>query len=211
MNDTYPHAVVFNNMTDGILNLWPKTKEAMRYTHEHFGEKFDWFFKADDDTFVIVENLRLLLSKFDPSLPHYLGFRIKPYVSEGYNSGGAGYVLSRAALKMLVERLLPNITLCPDGASEDMQLGICLSKLGIVPGDSRDDKQKNTFFPFRFNEHFNGKMPMYADPNYWYYYPMKLGWEAFGENVITMHHLSPQEIRLFELLIYKVKVAKFAN
>lgn len=46
MNDTYPHAVVFNNITDGILNLWPKTKEAMRFTHNNYLQQFDWFFKV---------------------------------------------------------------------------------------------------------------------------------------------------------------------
>lgn len=58
-------------------------------------DKADWFLKADDDTYVIVENMRLLLSRFSPDKPVYLGRRFRRFVHQGYMSGGAGYVLSR--------------------------------------------------------------------------------------------------------------------
>lgn len=40
--------------------------------------------------YVIVENLRYMLTSFDPKDPIYLGCRFKPYVKQGYMSGGAG-------------------------------------------------------------------------------------------------------------------------
>ena len=53
----------------------------------------DWFLKADDDTYVIMENLRYFLSKLNPSDPHYIGRMFTSYC--GYYNGGAGYVFSR--------------------------------------------------------------------------------------------------------------------
>ena len=83
--------------------------------------------KADDDTFIMVENLRRLLKKYDPNKPHFFGrcgfmcalllatmadhgctgkrfllHRGNGALELSYNSGGAGYVLSRGALKLLV-------------------------------------------------------------------------------------------------------------
>lgn len=40
--------------------------------------------------YVIVENLRYMLTSFDPKDPIFLGCKFKPYVKQGYMSGGAG-------------------------------------------------------------------------------------------------------------------------
>ena len=46
--------------------------------------------KADDDTYVIVENLRYMLKDYGPNDPIYFGFRLNQTVEQGYMSGGAG-------------------------------------------------------------------------------------------------------------------------
>ena len=43
---------------------------------------------------------RYFLKDKDPNMPNYYGRRFKPYVREGYMSGGAGYVISRESLKV---------------------------------------------------------------------------------------------------------------
>lgn len=40
--------------------------------------------------YVIVENLRYMLTSYNPTDPIFLGCRFKPYVKQGYMSGGAG-------------------------------------------------------------------------------------------------------------------------
>ena len=51
---------------------------------------------------MVVENLRYMLQPYNSSDPLYFGCKFKPYVSQGYMSGGAGYVLSKEALKRFV-------------------------------------------------------------------------------------------------------------
>uniref|UniRef100_A0A1I8FCL0 N-acetylgalactosaminide beta-1,3-galactosyltransferase n=1 Tax=Macrostomum lignano TaxID=282301 RepID=A0A1I8FCL0_9PLAT len=65
-------------------------------------DQFDFVLKADDDTFVVVENLRLLLAPLDPGQPVHLGrwFFYDRDPKQSYMSGGGGYVLSRAAVRL---------------------------------------------------------------------------------------------------------------
>ena len=61
---------------------------------------------------------RNFLSTQDPDDPVHFGCKYKAIVKqEGYMSGGAGYVLSREAVKRFVEEGLggKNKTICKDG------------------------------------------------------------------------------------------------
>ncbi|XP_071391373.1 glycoprotein-N-acetylgalactosamine 3-beta-galactosyltransferase 1-B isoform X2 [Centroberyx affinis] len=88
---------------EGRDQLYWKTIRAYHYAYEHHGHEADWFLKADDDTYVIVDNLRWVLANRTPDEPVYFGRRFKPYTKQGYMSGGAGYVLSKEALRRFVE------------------------------------------------------------------------------------------------------------
>ncbi|CAG0898585.1 unnamed protein product [Darwinula stevensoni] len=100
--------------------LWNKTREAFRYVYQHHRNDADWFLKADDDTYVIVENLRHMLLHRDPLEPVVFGcWLLDPF---------KGYVLSREALARFVEKALPNPKLCSlRGIAEDVSM--CLSLL----------------------------------------------------------------------------------
>ena len=88
---------------DNYNYLWGKTKSAFRYVYQNHFEDYDWFLKTDDDSYLIMENLRYFLKDYNSSDPVYFGRRYKTFVKQGYMSGGAGYVLSKEALRRFVE------------------------------------------------------------------------------------------------------------
>ena len=61
----------------GSNNLTEKMFASMRYLYEHHLHEFEWFLKADTDTYVVAENLRYLLSDHEPSKPIYFGHHFK--------------------------------------------------------------------------------------------------------------------------------------
>jgi len=141
------------DIKEGRQQLWGKTKQAFRYVFENHIDEADWFMKADDDTFVVVENLKNLLKDFNTNDPIGFGHNFK-YLG-GYFSGGAGYVLSKEALKRFTQVGLKNSSLCKedDGGDEDVNMGACMKNLNITRGDSRDSQERKRFFPFHPADH----------------------------------------------------------
>ncbi|KZS02144.1 Uncharacterized protein APZ42_000934, partial [Daphnia magna] len=126
--------------------------------------KVDWFLKADDDTYVIVENLRYFLSGFNTSEPLYFGHKFKTIVKNGFFSGGAGYALSKEATRRFVTIGYHNASLCrkDHGGAEDVEMANCMEKLNVSAMDTRDSQGRGRFFPFGVNFHyFPGEI--YAD------------------------------------------------
>ncbi|XP_018025338.1 glycoprotein-N-acetylgalactosamine 3-beta-galactosyltransferase 1-like [Hyalella azteca] len=196
------------NMTEGRNYLWGKTKEAYKYVHQHYINDYDWFMKADDDTFVVMENLRYMLSLYDPEIPIYFGSRFKKFNPQGFMSGGGGYVLSRAAVKKFIEEALPDPKKCKADhtEAEDAEMGICMTNVGVLAGDSRDELGRGRFFPFVPAHHlvsgFIGEKSWYWD---YIYYPIKVGPECCSDTAITFHYISPDKMRELDYFLYHLR------
>ena len=83
--------MIIKGTDEGRRYLWSKTKGALTYIYENkLHEKFHWILKADDDTFVIMENLRFFLTNYSPTEPLYFGQIMQELFQNGYMTGGAG-------------------------------------------------------------------------------------------------------------------------
>ena len=75
-------------------------------------------------------------------------------LNQTYPSGGAGYVFSRQTLKKFVEIGLEGNAICESNEIyEDLEVGSCMRKLNVTPGDSRSIFQY--FYASSKNEKFH--------------------------------------------------------
>ncbi|KAM4620398.1 beta-1,3-glucosyltransferase [Polymixia lowei] len=93
--------------------------------------KADWLLIVDDDTLISLPRLQRLLRCYDPSEAVSLGERYGYGLGQrgySYTTGGAGMVLSRAAVSRLVSS---GCNCYSDDAPDDMVMGMCLTSLGV--------------------------------------------------------------------------------
>ncbi|KAL3874491.1 hypothetical protein ACJMK2_037500 [Sinanodonta woodiana] len=202
--------IISSVYSDQRTNLIHKVRSAFEFIHDKYIDEVDWVFKADDDTYAIIENLRFLLSHYNASKPGYLGFIFDKYVTNGYMSGGAGYVISRQGIKQLVqsgirENKCPVVTTKDNPElSEDLEIGRCLESNQVPRLNSRDVYGRDTFHPYPIEQHLFGSLPQYLYS--WCKQPPVEGRNCCSQFTITFHYMNPRSILLIDHLLYKTSV-----
>lgn len=136
-------------------NLTNKVLLTFRHLYREFKD-YDWYLKADDDTFVHVENLRYFLQDKNPKQAVTFGYDFKLFVDHGYHSGGAGYVLSNEAFTRIGSKLNQNLSFCQNSGIEDVDVAKCLRNLGVYPNRSVDSLNRERFNPLSLINTYTG-------------------------------------------------------
>jgi hypothetical protein len=170
---------------------------------------------------VIVENLRQYLYSdeirtasnsgidLSPSaceVPLLLGRRFAPMgnMNETFTAGGAGYVINKATLKIIMMYSIPPpIPSWQIISADDIMLSRVLRPFGVVPYPTQTNIGEERFMPFDPKTHYHHR----KKPNSTYWYDkysinIKEGLDNFAKYSISFHFTSPTEMKIFYTLLY---------
>ncbi|XP_071586492.1 chondroitin sulfate synthase 3 [Heliangelus exortis] len=126
----------------GVDDSYPPQKKSfmmIKYMHDHYLDKYEWFMRADDDVYIKGEKLEEFLRSLNSSKPLYLGqtglgnveelgkLGLEP--GENFCMGGPGMIFSREVLR----RMVPHISECLQEmytTHEDVEVGRCVRRFG---------------------------------------------------------------------------------
>ncbi|XP_068622557.1 chondroitin sulfate synthase 1 [Battus philenor] len=127
-----------------VDDSYPPQKKSflmLLYMYEKYGDKFEWFMRADDDVYVRGDKLGEFLRSVDSRKPQFIGQAGRGTTAERdalaleYNEnfcmGGPGVLISRETLR----RVAPHVKYCLKHlytTHEDVELGRCVAKFAGV-------------------------------------------------------------------------------
>lgn len=132
--------VALRNVDDS----YPPQKKSfmmLKYMHDHYLDKYEWFMRADDDVYIKGEKLESFLRSLNSSEAIFLGqtgmgardelgkLALEP--GENFCMGGPGVIMSREVLK----RMVPHIRECLQEmytTHEDVEVGRCVRRFAGV-------------------------------------------------------------------------------
>jgi glycoprotein-N-acetylgalactosamine 3-beta-galactosyltransferase len=152
---------------DSFGRLTEKVFKGLKFAYENCSSRCDFYLKADDDTFVIVDNLRYFLASKNASRPVTYGYDFNVYVPNGgFHYGGGGYVLTREAAARLADKLNQNYSFYSKknnffeySGYEDLDSGRALRKLNVTLEKSLDSLGRERFHGLSLDTHFTGNFP----------------------------------------------------
>lgn len=184
----------------------------------HYMLDFDWILKTNDDTFVVLENLRHMLYQYEPEWPLFVGQRYLKEVSllgrifhlfkllmltphKDYMIGG--YALSKRAFVKLFEVAFTNPEICEVQGNDDKELAKCLEHVDVIKIDGIDDTGRGRFFQ---NNPESALFPQkFDDYDKWYWNKLKQGIDdCCSDRLILIQNCYNAHLYYYEYFIYKV-------
>ena len=198
-NNTAFPAVGFAPLKDDKQHAMEKTHRSFRYIYEQHFEEADWFMKSNDDTYVIVENLRYFLADKDPNDAVCLGQKITNG-SNVFLKGGAGLVFSKEALRLLATKGRDPKLCRQEGVQDDVDMAKCLTSLGVRLEDTADKDGRDTFcgfYPDNVMTRQPARPPWYMDSH-----GNATGAERISHFPITFHKIESKMMHTLDFLLY---------
>lgn len=206
--------VVVVKSTDKFAML----RDALKYVYVNHFNDFDWVLKTNDNSFIVLENLRHMLYQYDTDYPFVIGQRFFAEVlglkilrflnflnsrsSKDYMAGD--YALSKRAFSRLLEDAFTSSQLCEATASnDDFAMSKCLEHVNVIKIDGIDKDGRGRFFQGNpesalFPEKFD-------DYDKWYWHHLKQGIEnCCSDRLIAIQNTYNTHLYYMEYFIYKV-------
>ncbi|KAK7008583.1 glycoprotein-N-acetylgalactosamine 3-beta-galactosyltransferase 1 [Biomphalaria glabrata] len=194
--------VIGLNVSEGRSHLTAKSSQAWMYIYKNHFNDADWFMKVDDDSYVVLENLRYFLSDKNFSETHYFGHTFKRENLTFY-SGGSGYVMSKESLRVLNEVGYAKKLCDEDGEFEDLRMSKCMKLMGVPTVNTVDDQGRNRFNCLAMYAHLVGLYPP------WYYEldinGAKKGKDSISNYAISFHYNHHQEMYIIDFVLYNLQ------
>jgi hypothetical protein len=160
---SYPQTILLPSdigINDGV----PRLYHTIRTVFERVDP--DFCFLTNDHTFVIPEHLCQYLEGRDPEQDLYAGHALRNSKTDAFNSGAAGYLLSRATMRKLVQKWKEKDPTCWVGPEASSWLqgnpGLvtvqCLNMLGVSAIDTRVEGKWHIFHAFPLTRVVAGKV-----------------------------------------------------
>ena len=158
-------------------NMWQKVRSMIQYAYDNYLNDYDFFHVGGDDNYVVVENLRYMVSTgnwkgpWQQDSPLYLGgSMIMHRPKYRLCGGGSGYTLNRVTIKRLVEEhwYRPECGPYARTSLEDYVIAHCLREaFGIQCMDTADNKLGWRYFMWDVDLHVRWRkgMPVNWGPN----------------------------------------------
>ena len=128
----------------GVDDSYPPQKKSfmmLKYMHDHFIDKFEWFMRADDDVFIKGDKLDEFLRSINSSQPRFIGQAgvgkaeelglLSLKATENFCMGGPGMIFSRETLR----RMAPHVGYCLNNlytTHEDVEIGRCVRQFAGI-------------------------------------------------------------------------------
>jgi glycoprotein-N-acetylgalactosamine 3-beta-galactosyltransferase len=216
--------IKFTRPTD----LWNIIHPAWQHAYEHHLEAYEWFIKVDSDSYFSADNFRYLASKYHPDGIHYLGHTAYFKGHRNEFNLGAGYAISRGALRRLgpylplTQSSVSTVNKCASWHSwaEDFMFSECLRISGnLQMTESKDSHGRETFMAFKPLDNMIMVRRTNSTGWFWKRKPAntKFGVECCSSRPILFHQLKLDEachdqancmgmVRALEYFLYSVAV-----
>jgi hypothetical protein len=214
----------------GYQGMTQRTRTILAYIYDHFLNDYDYFHIGGDDMFVIVENLKEFLAsdtvqQWDRVDDQYMiaGFRMLLKFRRkklSFFGGGSGYTISRKALKAFVEGPLQYCDTEIERANEDIWFSDCANLLSTKLIDTRDSSGAHRYHQMSVQIHSTfpekklnlNKADSFLlrsvdqslkNMEHEFSYPLVYMDKYISNSSIVFHRHNPQQLRRYELLLYK--------